>query len=64
MTTTLLERAAGKGQLSPDEDQLFQDVAGLSYSGESVPPCIMITHRLLTVPPAGTDTASDLTTHA
>ena len=35
MTTTLLERAAGKGQLSPDEDQLFEDVAGLSYSGKS-----------------------------
>ncbi|KAM5531521.1 hypothetical protein V8D89_014786, partial [Ganoderma adspersum] len=31
MTTTLLERAASKGRLSPDEDQLFEDVAGLAY---------------------------------
>ncbi|PIL23560.1 cytochrome P450 [Ganoderma sinense ZZ0214-1] len=31
MTTTLLERAASKGPLSPEEDQLFEDVAGLAY---------------------------------
>ena len=38
MATTLLERAARKGPLSPEEDQLFEDVAGLAYGGKSTNP--------------------------